>query len=203
MKAVIINLLVIIFIFISGCGEVDRDYYEEIESFRKEKNEMFADPATSPLPPEDLEHFEGLAFFPIDPDYRVEASLRLTPDSEPFQMPMTKSRVVLYRKYGEAAFELKGTVLTLVVYQNLDLVKDEKYRDYLFLPFKDLTNGVETYGGGRYIDLTIPEGKTIIIDFNRSYNPYCAYNHKYSCPVPPDENRLDVEIRAGVMDYGQ
>ena len=70
--------------------------------------------------------------------------------------------------------------------------------DHLFLPFTDNTNGVETYGGGRYIDLKIPAGNTINIDFNKAYNPYCAYSDKYSCPIPPPENHLDIEIKAGI-----
>ena len=75
--------------------------------------------------------------------------------------------------------------------------------DYLFLPFTDLTSGVDTYGGGRYIDQKIPEGNSIIIDFNQSYNPYCAYNPRYSCPIPPPENDLLIEIMAGVKDFKQ
>jgi uncharacterized protein (DUF1684 family) len=87
----------------------------------------------------------------------------------------------------------------LNVYQSHTLREKEGYKDYLFLPFTDLTNGNETYGSGRYIDLRIPERETIIIDFNKAYNPYCAYNYGYACPIPPKENKLKVEIRAGVM----
>ena len=87
------------------------------------------------------------------------------------------------------------------LYQSLDLKKIEEYKDALFLPFTDLTSGVDSYGGGKYIDLKIPQGTTITIDFNRAYNPYCAYNHKYSCPIPPQENDLAIEIRAGVKKF--
>jgi uncharacterized protein (DUF1684 family) len=77
------------------------------------------------------------------------------------------------------------------------LKKQKEYKKYLFIPFRDLTSGKESYGGGRYIDTEIPAGETLILDFNRAYNPYCAYSHRYSCPIPPEENTLKVEIRAG------
>ncbi|MCK5678470.1 MAG: DUF1684 domain-containing protein, partial [Flavobacteriaceae bacterium] len=89
----------------------------------------------------------------------------------------------------------------LEIYQNQKLILTTDYEDYLFLPFTDKTNGESTYGGGRYLDLKIPDGDTTVIDFNKAYNPYCAYNHKYSCPIPPKANQLDVEINAGVKAY--
>lgn len=116
-------------------------------------------------------------------------------------MKTSTDRLPVYIKYGEAHFKLNKKDCVLNIYQNADLVKKEEYKDYLFLPYTDLTSGEESYGGGRYIDLKIPKDETIIIDFNKSYNPYCAYNHKYSCPIPPMENRLDVEVRAGVKAF--
>jgi uncharacterized protein len=89
----------------------------------------------------------------------------------------------------------------LNIYRNIDLSKKKEYKNYLFLPFLDLTSGNESYGGGRYIDMRIPKGNIITIDFNKAYNPYCAYNHKYSCPVVPDENNLNIEIKAGVKKF--
>jgi len=80
-------------------------------------------------------------------------------------------------------------------------MKEEEYRDYLFLPFTDLTNGEQTYMGGRYLDLSIPEGDTIVLDFNRAYNPYCVYNKKYSCPLVPPVNALNTKISAGIKDF--
>jgi hypothetical protein len=84
------------------------------------------------------------------------------------------------------------------VYQNLGLLKNPEYEDYLFLPFNDYTNGNETYGGGRYLDVRIPKGNTMVLDFNKAYNPYCAYTYGYSCPVPPRGNSLETEINAGI-----
>jgi uncharacterized protein (DUF1684 family) len=114
-------------------------------------------------------------------------------------MKTTGVREPEYRKYGEVHFVLQGQQLRLNVYQSLDLVHTPGYEDYLFIPFTDLTNGHETYGGGRYLDFRIPKAASVWLDFNRAYNPYCAYTSgKYSCPVPPPENRLPVAVRAGV-----
>jgi uncharacterized protein (DUF1684 family) len=96
---------------------------------------------------------------------------------------------------------IDGDTLQLTIYQNIDLMNQQGYEDYLFIPFNDLTNGMETYGGGRYLDVQQGEGDTLTLDFNKAYNPYCAYNPKYSCPIPPDENKLDVEIRAGEKNF--
>jgi len=197
----ILPVSILYLLFLNSCIDSNEEYYKDLTAYRKEINIMFSDSTTSPLPKEDLLHFKGLEFFPVDPAYSIEADFQITPGSETFKMPMSKERIVWYRKYGVAKFTLKGKEFSLAVYQNQDLVKKEGYEDYLFLPFKDLTNGIETYGGGRYIDLRIPDGDKILIDFNKAYNPYCAYNYKYSCPIPPDENHLQVEIKAGVLDY--
>jgi uncharacterized protein (DUF1684 family) len=103
--------------------------------------------------------------------------------------------------YGILTFELKGTTFKLNVYQGKDNLEDPDYVDYLFLPFLDLTNGETSYGGGRYIDLRIPDRDSLQIDFNKSYNPLCVYNKKYSCPIVPRDNFLEIEIKAGMKDY--
>ena len=116
-------------------------------------------------------------------------------------MKTTTDRTSKERVFGVIEFELKGERYTLNIYQGEDSLKDEAYKDYLFLPFLDATNGEETYGGGRYIDLRIPDGDTIIIDFNKAYNPLCVYNKKYSCPIVPRENYVSARIEAGVKDF--
>lgn len=113
-------------------------------------------------------------------------------------MQTTTDRLPTYEKYGEAIFELNGKTITLSIYQSHDLRETEKYKNHLFLPFTDLTNGHETYGGGRYLNLSIPTGDTIVIDFNKAYNPLCAYNAKYYCPIPPKSNALQLPIQAGI-----
>ncbi len=190
-----------IFMIISCSSPIDEAYNESIEIHRIEINKEFADSATSPLTKEGLEHFEGLDFYPADKDYLVEARFIFNPDPEPFEMETTTDRKPIYVKYGEAHFSLRGEDIILEIYQSDKAKQIEEFKEHLFLPFKDLTCGEGSYGGGRFIDLKIPEGETIIIDFNKAYNPYCAYNHKYSCPIPPEPNHLNIPIPAGVKGY--
>lgn len=168
---------------------------------RKQLNQTFKNPETSPLPDRYRKDFEGLDFFPPDTTYTIVAKLVRTPNALPFLMPTTTDRKSREVVYGVAHFYLHGKERRLEVYQNEEALQDEGLEDYLFLPFTDLTNGNETYGGGRYIDLRIPEGDHITIDFNKAYNPYCVYNKKYSCPLVPGINHLDTQILAGVKDF--
>lgn len=174
---------------------------KSIEEFQVQINAEFKNPEESPLSSEDLMNFEGLEFFDIDTSFTLTAQLVRTPAEAPFAMPTTTERKPVYVKYGEVYFQLKSKTIKLNIYQNQELIKKPEYVDYLFLPFTDKTNGETTYSGGRYLDIRIPEGDSIILDFNKAYNPYCAYNGKYSCPVPPAENHLDVEIPVGVKAF--
>jgi hypothetical protein len=119
----------------------------------------------------------------------------------PFLMPTTTERKSEEVVYGVVHFQLNGEEHQLEVYRNKELMLQEEHKDYLFLPFTDNTNGEETYAGGRYIDLSVPKGDSIRIDFNKAYNPYCAYNKKYSCPIVPSVNALDTKVLAGVKDF--
>jgi len=190
-----------------SCGQVlsqtDSTWLQEIQAFRDEMNHDFQDSLHSPLTDEARDSFSGLAFFPPDPKFRVTAKWRHTPGEEPFKMKTTTDRLPEYVKYGEVEFSLEGRSIKLSVYRNLDLMKRDGFEDYLFLPFFDRSNGYESYGGGRYLDLRIPKSDSLILDFNKAYNPYCAYNHLYSCPIPPPENTLPVKITAGVMAPGK
>ena len=174
---------------------------ENAEKFRKEINAEYADAKKSPLHNKDFKKFKSLDFYPIDMAYCIEAKLVRTPDEKPFEMPTTTSRRPKYIKYGELHFILEGKECKLDIFRNLDLAQQDEFKDYLFLPFTDLTSGNGSYGGGRYIDLKIPEGDTITVDFNRAYNPYCAYNYSYSCPITPQQNDLQVEVKAGVKEF--
>lgn len=174
---------------------------ETSKEFQDNLNKEYADAKESPLMKEDLAEFKGLDFFPIDVAYIVTAKFVKSKNEKVFQMKTSTSRLPEYKKYGELHFILNGKELKLNVYQNMDLIQREGYEDYLFLPFSDLTNGKESYIGGRYIDMRIQKGKTWTIDFNKAYNPYCAYNHKYSCPKVPLENDLPIEIKAGVKKF--
>ena len=197
----ILSFFAIILILLSCEGPLDKGYAESMEIYRTEINQEFADSASSPLTKEGLAHFSGLDFFPADLDYFIKARFVRNPDPEAFEMQTTTDRRPVYVKYGEAHFELNGEDIVLEIYQSDKAKNMEEFKEYLFLPFKDLTNGEESYGGGRYIDLKIPHGDEIMIDFNKSYNPYCAYNDRYSCPVPPDANHLNIRIPAGVKAY--
>lgn len=174
------------------------EHAQAVATFQRELNEEYRDPARTPLPAAQQPGFRGLPFFPTDYGYYVEARLVRDSTSAPFAIKTTQPRRAMYRKYGELHFTLQGQALKLAVYESLDLKQRPEYADYLFLPFTDPTNGHDSYGGGRYIDLRVPRGSVIWLDFNRAYNPFCAYSTAYACPIPPAENRLPVPIRAGV-----
>ncbi len=116
-------------------------------------------------------------------------------------MPTSGERKPLYCKVGDLSFNVDEVEVKLPVYQNIELSKGAEYENYLFLPFTDLTNGEETYGGGRYLDLEGPLEGIVELDFNMAYNPYCAYNDRYSCPIPPKENHINVRVEAGVKAF--
>lgn len=196
------KLLPAIALLLSVLGFAQEKYDEvKVQVFRNELTTVFADSIKSPLTTEDRRNFHGLDFFAPDAKYFVNAQFRRTKNEKPFEMKTSTARLPIYVKYGELTFTLDGKMFKLNVYQNVELVKKKEYTDYLFLPFSDLTSGKETYIGGRYIDLKIPKGDTMAIDFNQAYNPYCAYNYKYSCPIVPLENDLGIEIKAGVKKF--
>jgi uncharacterized protein (DUF1684 family) len=173
----------------------------DVEKFQKKINSEYADAKTSPLMEEDLKTFKSLEFFPINETFFVNAVLEKATNEKVFEMKTTGTRTPKYIKYGTVTFKINGAEYHLNVYRNIELSKTAEYKNHLFLPFSDLTSGKESYIGGRYIDLEIPKGNTIVIDFNQAYNPYCAYNHKYSCPLVPMENDLKVAIKAGVKTF--
>lgn len=169
---------------------------DEIRILREEHLLELTDSSTHILNEEEIASFEGLDYFPFSPEYQITARFTKSPGKR-FKMPTTTDRLPVYRRYGYIEFEVGGDTCTLEVYQNMALRRQPEYRDYLFIPFRDAISGKETYGGGRYLDVHIPNGGTLLLDFNRVYNPYCAYSHRYSCPVPPEVNTLIVSIRAG------
>ncbi len=195
-------LLLFSFFLLLNCGDKKR-YYNDLTPFQKEINDFFKDASISPLKSKDLKDFKGLDFFAFDSSYVVNAALTRTPEEKSFKMKTTTDRLPEYIKHGVVTFQLLGKSYSLNIYRNLDIINKDEYEDYLFLPFLDDTNGAESYGGGRYIDLDIPTGDGLVIDFNSAYNPYCTYNEKYSCPIVPRENYLPVEIKAGVKNFNK
>ncbi len=201
-KMKLITLALFLLTSFSVYAQTEAELIQSISDHQQKESEEFKNPETSILPKEALDEFTGLEFYPINLKYRVEGTFLRTPDEKPFLMPTTTERLPEYVKYGEVHFEIDGASFKLNLYQNTTPSKDPEYADYLFLPFTDLTSGDGSYGGGRYVDAHIPEGDTMIIDFNKAYNPYCAYNPRYSCPIPPRENDLQVRIEAGVKEFG-
>ena len=188
---------VILLLFILTClvsfGQLTA---EETSKVREEHAKELADTSYGVLNAEEIEAFPGLDYYSFDGEYQIEASFKKS-KGKVFKMPTTTERLPKYRRYGYVDFKIRGLSCRLELYQNIRLKKNKEYKDYLFLPFRDQTSGKTTYGGGRFLDFKIPEGDTLIIDFNQAYNPYCAYSYRYSCPIPPDCNTLNLPILAG------
>lgn len=144
-------------------------------------------------------------FFPVNENYKVNASFKKLTDNIGFEMKTSGTKNKKYFRYGTLHFTLHDSTLQLTLYQSEELMKDSSFKKYLFLPFTDATSGEESYGGGRYIDLELDDIKDnyVVIDFNKAYNPYCAYTTGYNCPVPPRENNLPVAVTAGEKDFGK
>ncbi|MBX2978509.1 MAG: DUF1684 domain-containing protein [Flavobacteriales bacterium] len=176
---------------------ITKPWEAELEAYWQEIEATFKDSIKSPLRPEERLGFTNLDRYAPDPRFRVQARFK-SREGRAFAMPTTTDRLPTYMPVGKLTFTLDGRKHTLTVYRNVDLAKKSEYANHLFVPFTDLTNGETTYGGGRYLDLEGPLGKEVELDFNKAYNPYCAYNSRYSCPIPPAENHLRVEVQAGV-----
>lgn len=149
---------------------------------------------------------EFLHFFPVDEQYRVKARFERVYSFNWFEIPTSAKKSQTYRLYGVLHFTLHDSALTLQVYQSKDLMNSKQFADYLFVPFTDKTCGTESYENGRYLDLRMDDihGTECILDFNKAYNPYCAYvSNVYNCPIPPKENDLPVFLRSGEMKYGK
>lgn len=175
-------------------------YKEFIEFHRAGYKQAFVNDPNAPLKAEDL---KNVHFFDVDINYRVEAKIDYIQNAKPFNMPTFDGSAKSFVRYATATGTLNGKTFKLTLYKNLELADNPMYKDYLFLPFTDMTNGQSTYGGGRYMDFrtqNIEDGK-LLIDFNKAYNPYCAFSTGYRCPVPPQENDLNFEIKAGEMKY--
>lgn len=192
--------IVIILAFIS-CQTDRQAYKDEIIIDRLSKDSTFRVVGISPLSSDQIDHFQGLMYFDIDEKYMVEAFLEYEDTGAIIKLKTSTDRLPDYKVYGTVFFELEGKQFSLKAYQNVNHQKDSTYKDFLFLPFTDDNSTETTYGGGRYIDFKIPETKTFIIDFNKAYNPYCAYNHRWSCVIPPRENSLPIAINAGEKKY--
>jgi uncharacterized protein len=146
---------------------------------------------------------KSLRFYPIDEKFRFNCRFEKIENSLWFMMETSGLVKKSHRVYGKVHFILNDTAVTLCVYQSQDLMKVNQLKDYLFIPFMDATTGEETYESGRYFDFSINDIKEnrLVVDFNKVYNPYCAYTSGYNCPVPPIENRINIAILAGEKKY--
>lgn len=196
----LVYLFLIVCISISGAQSVKKEIKEHREKYIAD----LLGEEHSPFYNKE-EEVKYLQFYKPKKKYRVNCTFTRTPKEESFDMATYSGKTKKFVKYGILSFTLNGQKLQLAVYQNLMLQKVEGFKDYLFIPFKDLTNGEATYGGGRYFDIKTGDIKDdkLILDFNKCYNPYCAFSDGYNCPIPPQENHLDTAIEAGEKMYGK
>ena len=169
----------------------------EITAIRGEKDAYFRDDPDSPIPADMRADFKGLKYYSPDPIYRVKSRLDRYDKPEPIMVTTSKRTTRAYLKHGMFTFQLHGAKLRLFVYKSAE----DPFARSLFIPFSDETSGAQTYSAGRYLDLEEHGGDDFELDFNLPYNPYCAYNDQYTCPIPPRENKLPVKILAGEKNY--
>lgn len=167
----------------------------ELEEFRKAKDEFFKTHPQSPLTPEQKKDFHGLKYFSENPKLRFKLPLEKYPNPERIQMQTSTGGVQNYRKVGQVRFKVNSGEAALQVYESADGIGS------YFIPFVDTTAPAETYGAGRYLEPEEIHADELLVDFNFAYNPYCAYNDRWSCPFPPPENRLGVRIEAGEKKF--
>lgn len=197
-----IFLVVIGAFIVSLASAQKKDFYtESIKEYQK----MYID-SHEVVKGKDKKAFR---FFPINKDYNVTSYFERIVDTVGFTMNTSAGTVKYFYKYGRLDFMIDGKEFLLYVYQGKDLMQTEQYKDYLFVPFTDATTGNESYGSGRYLEFYKKDiennGKynVLQLDFNKAYNPYCAYSTGFKCPIPPRENRLSIAIKAGEMNFGK
>ncbi len=196
-KSIIIVIIVVsaISIYLLNSGDDNEAYIQEILDERKEKDQNFRNSEESPIM--DKTSFNGLNYFPVDPNFRVTAVIEKIEKKPLKTLKTSDGKIQQYKQFAYAKFKLDGQRYKLL------LLKPAGFRDLdiIFTAFADNTSGEETYGGGRYLDLDFKNARQIKLDFNKAYNPYCEYNSKYSCPLPPPENILSMSIQAGEKKY--
>ena len=188
--------ILLAFLMLLSFSSFAQNFKIETEKHREGYRQAFLNESRSPLKQQDL---INLSFFEADSTYAIDAKVVMLTDEVPFLMPTYSGKPQPYVRYAKLKFMLNGKPQELIVFKSIDLAKLAAFKDYLFLPFTDSTNSKETYSGGRYIDLNVQDIKddVIRIDFNKAYNPYCAYSDGYQCPKPPSENEMKQNINAG------
>ncbi|SEN82556.1 hypothetical protein SAMN05216388_1005139 [Halorientalis persicus] len=171
------------------------DWAQQLRDNREEKDRFFAEHRQSPIPPGERDSFDGLDYFPPDPEYRVTASVTVHDEPEPIEMDTTEGRTVRYLRIVTFEFELDGESHELHGY------RQENDDGSIFVPIRDKTTGQETYEHGRYMELEpdreLTDGDEVTLDFNLAYSPFCAFSDTFDCPLPPEENWLETTVEAG------
>jgi len=182
---------------------IEQDYMKALAQFRRQKDDYFRTAPESPIPESERTAFKGLRYYPPLFALRVAAQVERLPASAPIQMATSDGAFREFVKAAALRFLIDGQAYTLTGYSSADDASDPDAA--LFIPFRDALSGKETYGAGRYLDVHAEQsadGQPIaILDFNLAYNPYCAYNDNFSCPITPPENTLPVAIYAGERNY--
>jgi len=195
-----VGLVVLGSLLYTFTGTIDPEVYlENIAAERERQFKFLKYNIDSPLEEDQKKELDSLDFYPIDPSYKVRGRLEPVPNKRIVEIPMTDGTLERYIRHSFVTFELQGKSLKLLLLQ----AEDEVDLRNFFLAFADGTSADETYGGGRYINLRQDGSSSITIDFNLAYNPYCAYNPDFACPIPPKENILEIPIRAGEKNYNK
>lgn len=203
MKQILLTaLLLSIGVSLSAQSMSKGAFKKQIKKHRQAYKEDFLKDERSPFHGKE-EALDDIKFFKPNLDYRCDCQFNITPNAQPFLMATYSGATRNYVQYGRLYCMVKGQEISLAVYRNLALIRMPQYKNHLFIPFKDLTNGDKTYGGGRYIDIETTDIKEnqVSIDFNKCYNPWCAFSDGYNCPIPPVDNHLTIEILAGEKNY--
>lgn len=199
-----IELVLVTFLLLQSASVFGqpRGWKKEVKKFRKELNADYRDAEHSPLAEADRLAFRKHNFFPIDPDYRVKATMVRPETPAELVMPTVSGKQKTFLEYSWLVFDLGDHHDTLTAYRSKH-PKTGEYGDYLFIPFRDFSSGSTSYGGGRYIDMDIPsdDATYLWLDFNFAYNPYCAYATGWNCPIPPDNNYVNCEVNAGLAAW--
>ena len=191
MRFVLLTALAAAIAAAAACRE-RASYADEIAAYRADRD-AYMRSSDSPVLPAERASFPPLPYYPIDEEYRVPAALKVARGAEVMEMSTSSGKPRRMRRIGTLAFTLKGEPRTLTAFAEAD----DSSLQRLFVPFGDLTNGIETYQGGRYLDLDLKGSGVYELDFNRAYHPFCVFNPQFECPIPPRENRLPVPIKAG------
>ena len=199
--SIVLCLVLIMGVSCTQNSQEKNNHKTQVELFRKQKDEEYKIPEKTMLTEELMKDFVGLKYFPIDYKYKIKAQLIKLEDLPKIEIKTSTGKILNYMIFGKLKFSIDNKPYELSVYQSARLNGSNKKKGVLFVPFTDLTSGQETYGGGRYLVLDIPEGNEINIDFNMAYNPFCVYNPEHSCPIPPSENHLQIKIPVGELMY--